>query len=43
MEISVDESLLGGIVVRIGGLVADSSVKNRLANMKRFIEKEEVA
>ena len=43
MEISVDESLLGGIVVRIGGLVADSSVKNRLATMKRFIEKEEVA
>ena len=43
MEISVDESLLGGIVVRIGGLGADSSVKNRLATMKRFIENEEVA
>ncbi len=43
IETSVDMSLLGGVVLRIGGLVADASVKNRLATMKRFIEKEEVA
>ena len=43
IEISVDESLLGGIVLRIGGLVADASIRNRLFSMKRFIAKEEVA
>tara|TARA_B100000686_G_C16563927_1_gene849273 strand:- start:5 stop:556 length:552 start_codon:yes stop_codon:yes gene_type:complete len=42
IDISIDESLIGGIVLRIGSLVADASVKNRLATMKRFIEKEEV-
>ena len=42
IETSVDKSLVGGIVLRIGDLVADASVKNRLAIMKRFIEKEEV-
>lgn len=43
LETSEDESLIGGVVLRIGSLVADGSVKNRLANMKRLIEKEEVA
>ena len=42
IETSVDESLIGGVLLRIGGLVADASVKNRLSTMKRFIEKEEV-
>jgi F-type H+-transporting ATPase subunit delta len=43
VEAVVDESLIGGIVLRMGSLVADASVKNRLAIMKRYIQKEEVA
>ncbi len=43
VETVVDESLIGGIVLRMGSLVADASVKNRLAIMKRYIQKEEVA
>ena len=30
---SVDESLLGGLVVRVGDLVIDSSVKTRLEKL----------
>jgi F-type H+-transporting ATPase subunit delta len=43
VETVVDESLIGGVVFRMGSLVADASVKNRLAIMKRYIQKEEVA
>jgi F-type H+-transporting ATPase subunit delta len=43
IETSVDETLIGGVVLRLGDLVADATVKNRLATLKRFIEKEEVA
>ncbi len=32
---SVDESLLGGLVIRIGDRVADSSIRTRLEEMKR--------
>ena len=37
MEInySVDESLIGGIVIRIGDRVADSSVKSKIAELRR--------
>ena len=42
IETSVDESLLGGIILRIGDLVADASIRSRLNIMKRFIETEEV-
>ena len=43
VETAIDEGLIGGIVLRMGSLVADASVKNRLATMKRYIQKEEVA
>ncbi len=43
VETVIDENLIGGIVLRMGSLVADASVKNRLASMKRYIQKEEVA
>lgn len=43
IETSVDEILIGGVVLRLGDLVADATIKNRLATLKRFIEKEEVA
>ncbi|MEE8380150.1 MAG: ATP synthase F1 subunit delta [Gammaproteobacteria bacterium] len=39
----VDPALLAGVVLRIGDLVVDATVKNRLALLKRTIEKEEVA
>jgi F-type H+-transporting ATPase subunit delta len=39
----VDSALLAGVVLRVGDLVVDASVKNRLALLKRTIEKEEVA
>ena len=42
IETFVDESIIGGIILRIGGLVADASMKNRLSKMKRYLEKGEV-
>ena len=39
----VDESLIGGIMLRIGDQVADDTIRNRLEILKRTIEKEEVA
>ncbi len=42
IETSVDESLIGGIKLRAGSLVADSSIKNSLALLKNAIENEEV-
>ena len=38
----VDESLIGGIQLRIGDEVADATIKNRLQKLKLTIEKEEV-
>ena len=35
MIYSVDKSLIGGIVIRIGDKVVDSSIKTRLENLKR--------
>lgn len=37
-----DKSLIGGIQLRVGDQVADATIKNRLAILKRTIEKEEV-
>ncbi|KMP11108.1 ATP synthase F1 subunit delta [Candidatus Nitromaritima sp. SCGC AAA799-C22] len=38
-----DASLIGGIQLQVGDQVADATIKNRLAILKRTIEKEEVA
>ena len=35
MNYTVDKSLIGGIVIRIGDKVVDSSIKTRLENLKR--------
>ena len=42
IESNVDESLIGGIKLRAGSIVADSSIKNSLALLKNAIENEEV-
>jgi F-type H+-transporting ATPase subunit delta len=42
IETEVDESLIGGIKLRAGSIVADSSIKNSLALLKNAIENEEV-
>ncbi len=41
LETQVDESLIGGVQVRVGDQVADATIKNRLAILKRKIETEE--
>ena len=43
IDTEVDESLIGGIMLRIGDQVADDSIRNRLEILKRTIENEEVA
>ena len=35
MKYAVDESLIGGMVIRIGDRVIDSSIKSRLSNLSR--------
>jgi F-type H+-transporting ATPase subunit delta len=42
IDTEVDESLIGGVMLRIGDLVADDTIRNRLDILKRTIEKEEV-
>jgi F-type H+-transporting ATPase subunit delta len=42
IETDVDESLIAGIKLRAGSIVADSSIKNSLALLKNAIENEEV-
>jgi F-type H+-transporting ATPase subunit delta len=42
IDTEVDESLIGGVMLRIGDLVADDTIRNRLYILKRTIEKEEV-
>lgn len=39
MNYAVDESLIGGLVIRIGDRVVDSSVKTKLANMAKELSK----
>ena len=43
IETSEDQALIGGIQLQVGDQVADATIKNRLAILKRTIEKEEVA
>ena len=43
IDTEVDESLIGGIMLRIGDQVTDDTIRNRLAMLKQTIEKEEVA
>jgi len=42
LEANVDESLIGGMRLNVGSLVADATLKNGLALLKRSIEQEEV-
>ena len=43
IETTEDQSLIAGIQLKVGDQVADATIKNRLAILKRTIEKEEVA
>ncbi len=43
IDVHVDESLIGGIQLKIGDQVADATIKNRLTILKQKLEKEEVA
>ena len=43
IDTNEDQSLIGGIQLQVGDQVADATIKNRLAILKRTIEKEEVA
>ena len=43
MTFSVDESLIGGLVIRIGDRVVDSSIKTKLYEMKRELMKIQLA
>lgn len=38
-EFAVDESLIGGMVIRIGDRVVDSSIQTKLQNMKKSLTK----
>ena len=40
---AVDESLLGGLVIRIGDRVVDSSIRTRLEEVKRDLMKLQLA
>lgn len=37
-----DPALIGGLILRLGSLVIDATIKNRLALLKQVIEKEEI-
>ena len=39
---NVDESLIGGMVIRIGDRVVDSSIKHKLADLTRVLNKIDV-
>ena len=39
----MDESLLGGLVIRIGDRVVDSSIKTRLEEIRRDLMKLQLA
>ena len=41
IEVEIDESLIGGLRLSVGSLVADATIKNSLALLKRSIEQEE--
>lgn len=42
MHYQVDESLIGGMVIRIGDRVVDSSIKNKLSKLQRMLLKAQV-
>ncbi len=42
MNYSVDESLIGGMVIRIGDRVIDSSIKHKLTSLSRELNKIDV-
>ena len=42
MIYSVDESLIGGMVIRIGDRVVDSSIKTKLSELSRNLNKIDV-
>ncbi|MDH5763593.1 MAG: ATP synthase F1 subunit delta [Nitrospinota bacterium] len=41
IDVKVDEDLIGGLRLSVGSLVADATIKNSLALLKRSIEQEE--
>jgi F-type H+-transporting ATPase subunit delta len=41
LDVEVDNSLIGGIITRIGDLVLDGSIKTQLLNMKKALKKGE--
>ncbi|OGW29818.1 MAG: ATP synthase F1 subunit delta [Nitrospinae bacterium RIFCSPLOWO2_12_FULL_47_7] len=41
IQTQVDLSLIGGLTLRLGSVVIDATIKNRLALLKQAIEKEE--
>lgn len=43
MNYAVDESLIGGVVIRIGDRVVDGSVKNKLYELKKDLNKIQLA
>ncbi len=43
IDVHIDESLIGGVQLKIGDQVADATIKNRLTLLKQKLEKEEVA
>ena len=43
IDTQVDESLIGGVLLKIGDQVADATIKNRLTLLKQKLEKEEGA
>jgi F-type H+-transporting ATPase subunit delta len=43
IETTEDQTLIAGIQLQVGDQVVDATIKNRLALLKRTIEKEEVA
>jgi len=38
MQIEIDESILGGVIVQVGDEVLDGSIAGRLADARRRIE-----
>ena len=43
IDYQTDESLIGGMVVRIGDRVVDSSIRTKLANMAKDLSKIQLA
>ena len=37
LKSEIDESLIGGVVLQIGSLMIDTSIKNKLANYKKVL------